>query len=171
MWAHSRTGRLSVPWICRCVQCQESALHFQDHFILQTQCSFAGCQQFETFLTDKVVVNTTVYGHLWWTVPHQLFQGELFMFSKPHPWSLLQRKETLMRVLHIALKCGWGRSWFFSIYRNMNQIMRSKATVDGSPFSRLVLILIFIFSDNCGLPSTSKVKWSAERGKIVLKLW
>lgn len=48
MWAHSRTGRLSVPQICRCVQCQASALHFQYHFIMHTQCSFAGCQQSET---------------------------------------------------------------------------------------------------------------------------
>lgn len=48
MWAHSRTGRLSVPRICRCVQRQASALHFQDHFITHTRCSFAGCQQSET---------------------------------------------------------------------------------------------------------------------------
>lgn len=48
MWAHSRTGRFSVPQICRCVQCQASALHFQDHFIMHTECSFAGCQQSET---------------------------------------------------------------------------------------------------------------------------
>jgi len=48
MWAHSRTGRLSIPQICRCVQCQVSALHFWDLFIMHTQCSFAGRQQTET---------------------------------------------------------------------------------------------------------------------------
>lgn len=55
------------------------------------------------FLTDRVVVNTTVNGRLWWTVPLQLFQGgrlSVFSaaFSKPQP-----RREGLVNTLYIAL--------------------------------------------------------------------
>lgn len=113
MWAHSRTGRLSVSQICRCVQCQASALRFQDHFVMHTQCRFSGCQQSETgsSLTELWEIRKYVFSSDGRLLHSSFKKGDyLFLLCSPN-------------YIHEAF-CKEGRVWWENCIFHLNMAKR-----------------------------------------------